>query len=383
MAERIRRISAWAEDGSSEVVEISELSGRAGFPWFELACGVENADELMETLGPWCPGLTERMLCDLLTPDEQPEGESYGENIRLASSFAVEAWRPTERTERGRPQGVGVLRFQPVELLAGEGWLITCWHPQRVFQGSRKLEEERPPGEADGVFETVAKRWKRQRGRLPGDLGISIMHELSLTYAPVHRTLHAWLEDWELSLYMEDDLDNHDQLPELWGLMAVFRDWLNPLNKAGLRADPEKAWLPCSDHDAAVGVDDRIDKALAALGRLSDTLRQSFGLLHLEQTEEQRRHGERVQHRVELMAAGFLVPTFIVGLYGANTWVPGQGRHWGFWVMLFVLLVLSMLVVAFVWRTQRRAEAAQEAAAAERRRMRDELLSRPSGATYG
>ncbi|HET7507010.1 MAG TPA: CorA family divalent cation transporter, partial [Solirubrobacterales bacterium] len=169
------------------------------------------------------------------------------------------------------------------------------------------------------------------------------------------------------------------QLPELWGLMAVFRDWLNPLNKAGLRADPEKAWLHCSDHAAAIEVDDRIDKALEALGKLSETLRQSFGLLHLEQTEEQRRHGERVQHRVELMAAGFLVPTFIVGLYGANTWVPGQGRHWGFWVMLFVLLVLSMFVMAFVWRTQRRAEAAQEAAAAERRRMRDELLSRSVG----
>lgn len=383
MAERIRRVSIWRQDGSSEVVELSALGGRDGFRWFELACGAEDTGELVQTIGRYCPGLTDQMLEDLLTPDEQPEGEIYGESIRLASSFAVEAWRPTEHSERGRPQGVGVLRFQPVELLAGDDWLITCWHPQRVFQGSRKLEEEHPPDEAADAFAAVAKRWRRQRGRLPGDLGISVMHELALTYAPAHRTLHAWLEDWELSLYMEDDLDNNDQLPELWGLMAVFRDWLNPLNKAGLRADPDKAWLANSDHEAAIEVDERIDKALIALGKLSDTLRQSFGLLHLEQTEEQRRHGERVQHRVELMAAGFLVPTFIVGLYGANTWVPGQGRHWGFWVMLFVLLVLSMFVVAFVWRTQRRAEAAQEAAVLERKRMRDELLSRSSGAIDG
>jgi Mg2+ and Co2+ transporter CorA len=141
-----------------------------------------------------------------------------------------------------------------------------------------------------------------------------------------------------------------------------------------LRADIDKAWLPTSDHQAAIEVDDRIDKALEALGRLSDTLRQSFGLLHLEQTEEQRRHSEQTQHRVELIAAGFLVPTFIVGLYGANTWVPGQGRHWGFWVMVVVLAVLSVAVVAWVWRTQQRTEAAQRAAAAERKRMRDELV---------
>lgn len=162
--------------------------------------------------------------------------------------------------------------------------------------------------------------------------------------------------------------------------MAVLRDWLNPLNKAGLRADIGKAWLPVSDHEAVIEVDNRIDKALAALGRLSDTLRQSFGLLHLEQAEEQRQHSEQTQHRVELIAAAFLVPTLIVGFYGANTWVPGQGQHWGFWVMVGILVVGSLFAVAFVWQTQQRAKAAQRAAEEERRRMRDRLLR--SGGTF-
>jgi hypothetical protein len=354
-------------------VEPGEIAGAGGFPWFELACGVEEVEEVLAAIREHCPGLTEAMLRDLLTPDEQPEGKRYDGEVRLSSSFSVEPWRPDRQVDRGTPQGVGVLRFQPVELLAGESWLITCWHPQRIFQGSRKADEL-PPGEVDELRQAVAARWRRTPGQLPGDLGISIMHELALTYAPAHRALNAWLEDWELSLYIEDDLDNHYQLPELWGLMAVLRDWLNPLNKAGLRADVGKAWLPVSDHAAVVEVDDRIDKALEQLGRLSATLRQSFGLLHLEQSEEQRKRSEQVQRRNERLAAAFLIPTFVVGLYGANTWVPGQGRHWGFWVMLVVLVVFSMLVVWKITRDHERTEAELQATEEDRRRKREELL---------
>lgn len=381
MAEWLRRVSVWEQDGSSRVVPPAKLAEADGFRWFELTCGGEEADTVLKAIGGYCPGLTEPMLEDLLTPDERPEGARYEGDIHLASSFSVTPWRPDQQSERGTPQGVGVLRFQPVEILAGSNWLVTCWHPERIFQGSRKVDEQ-PPGAADDLFEAVAARWRRNPGQLPGDLGISVLHELALTYAPAHRALHAWLEDWELSLYIENDLDNHDQLPELWGLMAVLRDWLNPLNKAGLRADIGKAWLPASDHAAVIEVDDRVDKALAALGKLSDTLRQSFGLLHLEQTEEQRRQSERTQHRVELIAAAFLLPTFIVGFYGANTWVPGQGRHWGFYVMVAALVVMGALAVGYVLRAHRRTEAARKAATAERKRMRDQLVRDHSGVTF-
>lgn len=382
MAGWLRRVSVWEQDGTSQVVTPAELAEADGFRWFELTCGADAAQAVLAEIGGHCPGLSERMLQDLLTPDEQPEGKRYAGEIRLASSFSVTSWRPDGHAERGIPKGVGVLRFQPVELLAGKGWLVTCWHPQRTFQGSRKLPDESPPGDADELFDAVAARWKRDPGQEAGDLGISVMHELALSYAPAHRALHVWLEDWELSLYTDEKFDSHDQLPELWGLMAVLRDWLNPLNKAGLRKDIEKAWLPTSDLDAVIEVDKRIDRALEELGKLSDTLRQSFGLLHLEQTEKQRQQSERTQHRVELIAAVFLFPTFLVGLYGANTWVPGQGRHWGFYVMLAALIVLGALAVGYVLRTHRRTEKARKAATAERKRMRDQLLRSHSGVSF-
>jgi hypothetical protein len=321
------------------------------------------------------------MLEDLLTPDDEPTGVTYGEGqIRLASTFSVEASRRDLKVERGTPQGIGLLRFQPVELLAGPDWLISCWHPMRIFRGPNKIGEE-DPGSTDELFRGVADRWLHGRCGGPGDLGLSVMHELALTYRPTSRELLTWLEDWELSLYLDDAIDNRDQLPELWSLMAVLRSWLTPLNRPGLRDDIGKSWLPATDHGAVIAVDDRIDKSLAELARLSETLRQSFGLLHLEQAEEQRQHTERMQRRVEIAAAAFLVPTLIVGFYGANTWIPGQGRHWGFWVMVLVMIVLSGVALVLVSLSQRRAAQADDRTIEERRRMRTEMLG--AGSTAG
>jgi hypothetical protein len=370
----LRRVSVWRPGSSPTLCGLEDLIEGDDIAWIELTCGAGMIDSVLESLSPVCPGLTAEMLTDLLTPDEAPAGASFSDgSIELASTFSVEAIRRGEKLVRGQAQGAGALRFQPVELLAGPSWLISCWHPRRTFQGAMKIGEE-APGSAGEVFRGVAGRWLGNPGAGPGDLGVSVMHELALSYAPAHRALFSWLEDWELSLYVEDNLENRDELPELWGLMAVLRDWLNPLNRPGLRADLAKAWLPASDHRAVVEVDDRVDKALAGLAKLSETLRQSFGLLHLEQTEEQRRQSERMQHRVELAAAAFLVPTLVVGFYGANTWVPGQGRHWGFWVMVVVLVVLSAAALFGVFRMQRRSLETARKAARKRERMRTELL---------
>lgn len=156
--------------------------------------------------------------------------------------------------------------------------------------------------------------------------------------------------------------------------MAVLRNWLNPLNKPGLRADVDKAWLPVTNHKAVIKVDDRVDKALSSLAKLSETLRQSFGLLHLVETEEQRQHSEHMQRRLEIAAVAFLVPTLIVGFYGANTWIPGQGKQWGFWVMVAALVLLSLASLLAVLQFHRRSNKASEAADSARERLRSDLL---------
>jgi hypothetical protein len=343
----LRRVSLWHEDGRPGACGLDRVGEGNGFPWFELVCGVGETSEVFAALRGHCPGLTKVMLEDLLTPDDLPDGKSYGDGaIELASTFGVAAERhEDEATERGTPRKVGRLVFQPVEIVACDDWVISCWHPTRTFEGSEKVAEG-PAGDAEAIFRGTVERWTHGRKGSAADLGVAVMHELALTYVPIQRELALWMEDWEMTLYREGNNADEDELTALWGLMTMERKWLTPLNRPGLRRDIAKAWLPATDHEAVIEVDERIDNALKGLAKLSETLRPAFGLLHAKQAEEQREREEKSARQLERRATMLLVPTLVVGFYGANTWVPGQNRHWGFYVMVAILVVFT---VASMW----------------------------------
>lgn len=376
----IHHATVWTPGSPPRELELDGPPPADGIVWFEIDAATGEAEQLREALSARCPGLTLEMVEDLLSPDERPQRKSYGDgSVKLVSSFEVKAVRLETKQERGVPASAGVLSFSPVELLGADRWLITCWHPTRVFTR---------PGEAETVsgitrftsdhFDAVARRWASGNARNGGDLGVLLLHELALTYAPAHRALYGWLEDWELGVYVEDEVDR-ETLAQLWSSMAVLRDWVNPLNPAGVRRDLSKAWLPATDHAQVIAVDDRVDDALRSLRELGETLRASFALLHSKQTQEQRQRSDEIQRRVEIAAAGFLIPTLVVGFYGANTWVPGQQAHWGFWVMVGVLVVLSLGGVTLVRRWHREQAAELQRAKDEQARLRARLLRERSG----
>ena len=114
------------------------------------------------------------------------------------------------------------------------------------------------------------------------------------------------------------------------------------------------------------------------LGKLSDTMHSSFSVLAVQQADDERDRREGMQHRIELIAAIFLVPTLVVGFYGANTWLPGQGKEWGFEVMVVVLLLFSAAVIFLLLRWQGAQRDTKRLEAAERDRMHAELLRRAS-----
>jgi hypothetical protein len=371
----LRSGTAWAPGAAPRELDGVAASLEPGaVRWYDLVPGADPA-QVAHELGSLCPGLTAEMVEDLLAPDDEPEGKSFGDRIRLASSFAVEARGPAASGRRGQAQQAGELVFQPVEILSGDGWLVSCWHPRRTFVGATELPDHEPAHPPDGLFESVARRWAAGTGSTAGDLGVLVMHELALGYVPASRALAGWLEDWEMGMYLQDEPDR-TTFARLWGSMAVLRDWVNPLNRTGLRADIDKAWLCARDHELVVAVDDLVDRTLAGLKELAQSLRGALQLLHIEQNEKRREEAERVQRRIELAAAAFLIPTLIVGFYGANTWVPGQGSHVGFLGMVAVLVVLTAVGLAMVRRWQAQQKRAAEQLARERRELQLQLRAR-------
>jgi Mg2+ and Co2+ transporter CorA len=329
-------------------LEATDFGG--GIAWFDLRSD-GDPEALFDYLAPRCRGLTLEMLSDLLEPDRRPQGERWDDGVlRLASTFAV---YPT-KTKNGRgdwscPVPSADLIYQPVELVSNGDWLLTCWHLSEVYCGYDRLGEPRPSRAHREICRGVDKRWRGRASETAADLGVLVMHELALTYAPAHRQLYSALEEWELSLYgdVKGDLTKLQADPQtlrnLWSARARLLDWLNPLNIPGLKEDLDKAWLPATDHEEVKKVDERVDKALAGLKTLGENLRSSFHSLQLLNAEGQRDRNERRQRRIERMAAIFLIPSLVVGFYGANTWVPGQQAHWGFWVMLVAILFLTWL----------------------------------------
>ena len=69
----------------------------------------------------------------------------------------------------------------------------------------------------------------------------------------------------------------------------------------------------------------------------------------LQSSHVQQKSAERVQGYLGRVTGLVLVPTFVAGLFGANTALPGGGSWMGFEIML-VLMLISSVAVFFVLR---------------------------------
>lgn len=62
----------------------------------------------------------------------------------MVSAVAVIA-RQEDSTDTGDPDGQDKqLIFQMVEMIAGDGWLVTCWHPCRIQSGPGQWQPDSP-----------------------------------------------------------------------------------------------------------------------------------------------------------------------------------------------------------------------------------------------
>lgn len=333
MPSTLRRATLWRDDQHPVELPTPYTRSAGDVVWLDVDPGA-SADDVLAAAAPACDGLAPEQVAALLAPSDSRSPEAWADgDVRLARAFAVLAV--------DTPETVGELRFQPVHLLAADGWLLTCWQGEDVVPAAH-------------CQEAVARRWVGGLGRTAADLGVLVLNELALTYNPAYRGIETWLEDWELELYRYDRLDR-DSLPKLWTAMAELRDWIKPLNNPGVRSDLDKAWFRgATDRDEVVAVDERVNRALQNLSDLGRTLRASFALLQDRIEEQDRERREARQQRIEMLGALFLVPTFVVGFYGANTRLPGGGSWSGFIAMLVAMVVLTAVALMLISRSHER-----------------------------
>jgi hypothetical protein len=174
----IRQASAWLPQQAPEPLALQDLEESDAIRWVDIYGGGLEKGEVLALLDPICRGqLEEKMARDLIAPERFAAGGSYrNSEVVITSGFRV---RHLRRDPNG--SGVGNLTsvFEPVQLLLGEDWLLSCWHPPRVFRG---LGDASHNGEdsSNGLYLAVARRWPVTGAKSAAGLATLVQRELAM-----------------------------------------------------------------------------------------------------------------------------------------------------------------------------------------------------------
>ena len=321
---------------------LDSIRDASGILWLDF-CVTDASPGLEGELLNHCGGLTRPMLRDLFDRDEVAKVATCDNGVRSVSAVSARAMSPSEAGVSGpshQDQGfAGALALHLVEILQGKDWLITCWHREKVLSGaeSEPLENGCPEGaHLQRLRSDIESAWHRRRdirGRTVGDLGVLILDELVSTYERAHIGLSARLDRWEREFYplcaspdgggVQDPAQiDQSTLVNLRVLTSELRRNVAPLDAPRRRAQTH--WFTeVRDEDSAKHIDEVVDAGLESLDRLSDRIRSSFDLVHLQLSQANERSTKDLQDRIERITAVLLVPALIAAFFGANTWLPG------------------------------------------------------------
>ena len=110
------------------------------------------------------------MARDLVMPSRYPAGRTYGDGgVTITAGFSI------RRANDDSPATV----FDPVHILVGPDWLVTCWLPPRPIRAEAGEPREAVTG-PDALFDAVAEGWQRSEAEDAGDLAAVIRRELAI-----------------------------------------------------------------------------------------------------------------------------------------------------------------------------------------------------------
>jgi hypothetical protein len=171
----IRQASAWLPSQLPRPARLQDLEGSDAIRWVDLYGGGLHDSETQALLDPVCSHeLTPRMVRDLITPARYPAERRYdGGGITIAAAF---------RTRHLRGEGGHLTSlFEPVHLLCGDNWLLTCWLPPRAYRGLDGVPEGYGGGSSE-LYAAVARMWPGSDGETGFDLAALARGELSAAY---------------------------------------------------------------------------------------------------------------------------------------------------------------------------------------------------------
>jgi hypothetical protein len=170
----IRRASAWRPSRHPRLARLQELEGSTGIRWVDLNGGALRYSEAQALLNPVCCGeLAPRMVRDLLAAG-WPAERTYGDGrVSLTPAF---------RIGRLLENGGWTSAFEPVHLLAGDDWLLSCWLQPRVYHGLGP-EVAAPKRTTDELYAAVAETWVVEAGESAADLAESVRRTLAIAVA--------------------------------------------------------------------------------------------------------------------------------------------------------------------------------------------------------
>jgi hypothetical protein len=176
----IRQASAWLSQRDPEPLPLQDLEEADALRWVDIYGGDLSNGEVLALLAPICRGgLTEKMVRDLITPQRFAAGGSYRDSdVVVTSGFRIRHLRSgTNETDATNGDGSPSV-FEPVQMLVGDDWLLSCWLPARVFRG---MGDPVPVADdsSSGLYLAVAKRWPTSNASTAEGLAKLVRHELS------------------------------------------------------------------------------------------------------------------------------------------------------------------------------------------------------------
>jgi hypothetical protein len=174
----IRQASAWEPGEPPRPLPLQALEDIDAIRWVDVYAGDLNDAEALALLGPICEGeLTARMVHDLITPRRFPAGREYRDRgVSITAGFRT---RHLQADGGDLELGDVTSVFEPVHLLIGGDWLISCWLPPRVFRGDGEALEDAHDG-ASGLYLAVADAWPDSEGETAADLADLVRRELAI-----------------------------------------------------------------------------------------------------------------------------------------------------------------------------------------------------------